>query len=114
MNIIAKHTTKSRLALILLTVFVSSMILKPVHILLAHHEHSQGICTSHQVGLVLTTGHFEDCPICDFEFCTFIPQEPTIVPQITVIVSTELTEPTAACLARISTFLFQLRAPPTC
>jgi len=114
MNKIAKHTTKSRLALILLTVFVSSMILKPVHILLAHHEHSQGICTSHQVGLVLTTGHFEDCPICDFEFCTFIPQEPTIVPQITVIVSTELTEPTVACLARISTFLFQLRAPPTC
>lgn len=80
--------------------------------LLAHHESSEGVCAN-QHGMALTADHFKDCPICDFEFCTFIPQKQISIPQVTLIVRNEQVPHTVACLANISSYLFQLRAPPT-
>ena len=111
MNITAKHINQSRFALLLLAVFVSSMLVKPVHSLLAHHELSEGICT-HELGQAVTTNHHKDCPVCDFEFCTFIPQKQISIPHATMIVRNEQTLSTVACLANNSSHLFQLRAPP--
>jgi len=111
MNKTDKHTIQSRFALLLLVVFVGSLFIKPVHVLLAHHDLSDGICTTDHCQAV-TTDHCTDCPICEFEFCTFIPQTQTGILQITVIVQNEQTRPTVDGLVSISTHLFQLRAPP--
>jgi hypothetical protein len=111
MNKTDQHIIQSRFALLLLTVFFSSLLIRPAHILLAHHGHSEGVCTTEH-GQAVTTDHYKDCPICDFEFCTFIPQTRTIIPQTTMFVCREQTLPTVDCLVSVSTHLFQLRAPP--
>ena len=111
MNKIAKYTTQSRFVLLLLVVFISTLIIQPAHILLVHHEFQEGVCATEH-GLAVTTNHYKDCPICDFEFCTFIPQKQISISQATVIVRKEQTLHTVACLANKSTHLFQLRAPP--
>jgi hypothetical protein len=111
MNKKIKNTILSRLALLLLVVFVGSLLVKPAHSLLAHHQHSEGICASEHDQTV-STNHYKDCAICDFEFCTFIQQKQISIPQATIIVRKEQTHPTIACLADISTHLFRLRAPP--
>ena len=106
-----KHINQSLFALLLLAVFMSSLLIKPLHSLLAHHEHETNICTDkHELGL--TTNHSNDCTICDFEFCTFIYQKQIGIPHAIVIVRNEKSLKTIACLANIFTHLFQLRAPP--
>jgi hypothetical protein len=111
MNIKHKYKHQSWFALLLLAVFFSSLISKPVHSFFAQHNHSEGICTSdHEKGI--TTNHYKDCPVCDFEFCSFIPQKQINIPQATVIVRNEQIVSTVACLASLSSHLFQLRAPP--
>lgn len=98
-------------ALLVLVVFISSLLIKPIHILLAHHTSEIELCTHHH-DVAFTADHHKDCPICDFEFCTFIPQKQTNIPSVHFIVRNEQTHPTVACLATISSHLFQLRAPP--
>jgi len=111
MNKKDKHIFQSRFALLLLAVFVSSLLIRPAHILLAHHGQSEGVCDT-QHGQAVTTDHYKDCPICDFEFCTFIPQTHSGIPQMTMIVCQEQTRTTVDCPVSVSTHLFQLRAPP--
>jgi len=113
MNKTARHTIQSRFALLLLAVFVSSLLIKPAHSLLAHHELANGICVN-QHGLSVSTNHYKDCPICDFEFCTFIPQQETAVPQAICIVYHQQSAHAVNCIIRQSFHLFQLRAPPVC
>jgi len=111
MNKKTKNTNQSRFALLILAVFISSLLIKPVHSLFASHHHADGVCTSEH-GHEITTDHFKDCPVCDFEFCTFIPQKQVSIPQVTIVVRNEQSFKTVACLASLSTHLFQLRAPP--
>ena len=111
MNKSTNHIIQSRFALLLLAVFIGSLLIQPAHILFVHHELSERICSTEN-GQAITTDHYKDCPICDFEFCTFIPQKQISIPQATMIVRNEQTLRTVACLANISTHLFQLRAPP--
>lgn len=111
MNNKAKLTIQSPFALLLLAVFVGTMLVKPVHTLLADHQHSDVIGTS-QGGHAITSDHYKDCPVCDFEFCTFIPQKQIDILFISRIVRNEQALPTVGCLASVSTHLFQLRAPP--
>jgi len=111
MNKRANHIIQSRFAMLLLAVFISSMLFQPVHILFVHHELSEVVCATEH-GLAVKTDHYKDCPICNFEFCTFIPQKQIIVPHAIVVVCKEQTLCTVACLANLSTHLFQLRAPP--
>jgi len=111
MNKIVKHTIQSRYALLFLAVFVGSLLVKPAHLLFAHHGHSEAESTHHD-GQTVSNNHNNDCPVCDFEFCTFIPQKQITVPQISVIVREDQPVRTVACLAVQSSHLFQLRAPP--
>ena len=111
MNKRANHIIQSRFARLLLAVFISSLLIQPVHILFVHHELSEVVCaTEHE--LAVNTDHYKDCPICNFEFCTFIPQKQISVTHAIVVVCKEQTLRTVACLANLSTHLFQLRAPP--
>jgi len=106
-----QHTSKSLLALLFLAVFMGSLLIKPAHSLLSHHELSENVSVDlHKQAIA--TDKYKDCPICDFEFCTFIPQKAITVPPLTELVQKEQTVYTVACLARISSYLFQLRAPP--
>jgi len=113
MNKIAKHTFQSQIALLLLAVFVCPLLFKPVHVLLAHHELSEKIGTNgHQQ--TVTADHCKDCPICDFEFYIFIPQQKTDVPQAIYILFDQQAAHTVNCRIRQSSHIFQLRAPPVC
>ena len=110
---IAKHTIQSQIALLLLAVFICPLLFKPVHVLLAHHELSEKSCTyGHQQAF--TANHCKDCPICDFEFYAFIPQQITSVPQAIYILYGQQTAHTVNCHIRQSSHIFQLRAPPVC
>jgi hypothetical protein len=111
MNKSQQYTTPSRFALLLLAVFVGLLIAKPVHSLLVHHDHLEGVCAN-QHEPALTTDHFKECPVCDFEFCTFIPQKQINVPQIVELIAKQQTVRTVSCFANTFTHLFQLRAPP--
>ena len=111
MNKTDKYTLQSRFALLLLAVFFGSLLLKPAHILLSQHQHvKESISIQNEENV--TTNHFVYCPVLDFEFCIFIPQQKTSVPQATMIARNEQTLNTVACLANNSTYLFLLRAPP--
>jgi len=101
------------LALLLTAVLTGSLLIKPVHILFVHHEGSE---TVHGVLPQNTVSSFygHDCTICDFEFCSFIPQKQVIVPQVTMFTLNELASRTVACFVCNSSHNFQLRAPPAC
>lgn len=112
MNKRHQHIIPSRFALLLLAVFIGSLIAKPAHSLLVHHDAQEVICAN-QHNPALTSDHFKDCPLCDFEFCTFIPQKQINVPQIIEYIAKQQVVKSVSCLANTSTHLFQLRAPPT-
>jgi hypothetical protein len=112
MNKTVTHTNSSRLALLLVAVFVGSLISKPVHNLLTQHTLSEGIITI-PGEYDVTTDHYKDCPVCDFEFCTFIPQELVNVPQTAEFLYKVHSFPTTDCPQNQSVCLFSLRAPPT-
>ena len=112
MNKTVTYTHLSRFALLILAVFLGSLVSKPVHNLLTQHNISEGIVTI-PGEYDVTTDHYKDCPICDFEFCTFIPQERVSIPQTAEIFYKVQTSRTIDRPANRSVLLFSLRAPPT-
>lgn len=113
MKITAQHITRARLALLLLVVFGSSFMFKPVHLLFAHHER-QAPTRFHPNEQMLETERHNDCAICEYEFCTFIPEKTTNTPQINAIICDCPTPPTTDKPISRSLLNFQLRAPPVC
>jgi hypothetical protein len=113
MEISSIHKYKTFFALLLTFLLTGSMVIKPVHVLLVHHElaYSNG---NDQVHKTLSKLHNQDCAICDFEFCSFIPQKQVIVPQVNIINIHELASRMVACFVSTSSHNFQLRAPPVC
>ena len=106
-----KHNRQALIALLLTAVLFGSILVKPVHILMFHHEHS-GLIHSLSSQKTISTHHYNDCAICDFEFCTFIPQKQVIVPQVNIITTNELAFRMVACFVCYSSHNFLLRAPP--
>jgi len=105
------HKGNILLALLLSVVLSGSILIKPVHILFAHHDRTAIMApASGNKTLAIPDNH--DCVICDFEFCSFIPQKQVIVPQVNVILITELASRTVTCFTNTSSHNFQLRAPP--
>lgn len=111
MNIFTKHRTYQLFALLLLAVFVSSLLIKPVHIAFSQHEHKKEVIHIHDE-VEFSTNHYEYCPILDFEFCTFIQHTKTELPHVNFRICSEQALHTVTCLASISSHIFQLRAPP--
>ena len=106
-----KHNHNVLIALLLTALLFGSILVKPVHILLVHHEKA-GIIYNRTDQKTISTLHYHDCAICDFVFCTFIPQKQVIVPQVNIIPTNELAYRMVACFVCYSSHNFQLRAPP--
>ena len=113
MEITSTQKYKSFFALLLTILLFGTMLIKPVHILLVHHELAYST-SNDLVHKTLSTLHNQDCVICDFEFCSFIPQKQVIVPQVNIIYTHELASRMVACFVCTSSHNFQLRAPPVC
>jgi hypothetical protein len=111
MNKNLKHIIRTRLALLLLAVFVGSMLVKPTHILLLHHE-SPTILYAHSQQQTISAEHHENCAICDFEFCSFILQKQQSLPTVSLLAYKEQILRTVAGVTSLASHQFQLRAPP--
>jgi len=98
-------------ALFLSMVLVGSLLIKPAHILLVHHDRLQSALV-HADNMVIVNMDHHDCAICNFEFCSFIPQKQAVIPQVNIVYIAELASRTIACFVSNSSHLFQLRAPP--
>ena len=105
------HKEKIFVALLLSVVLISAILIKPAHLLFVHHE---GTEISHsQLSLkIISNYHAHDCVICDFEFCSFIPQKQVIVPQVNISYLKEPANRAVTCFVCTSSHIFQLRAPP--
>ncbi len=105
--------TKSIVAFTILSVFVGSMLIKPIHVFFLHHLTPEKVQVLTDQKTISTPGE-NVCPICDFEFCFFIDHETVDLPKA-VFYSTNNISPKLNDLAvkRIINH-FQLRAPPAC
>lgn len=107
-----KFKTNPFFALLLLVVFLFALVYKPVHILTnSHHSDICDNCVQpHQQSI---NTHHNTCPVCEFEFCTFIPQDQIFIPRAIVILERKLTARTLSCLTQQASQHYQLRAPPS-
>lgn len=105
-----RHTRQFQ-ALILLLIFAGSILAQTTHCLLPHD--SEIPITSHNDQTTsISAKHTFHCPVCEFEFCTFIPQKQAELPANSYRIQAELVcvihnRPVDNTLP-----LFQLRAPP--
>jgi hypothetical protein len=111
MNKRLKNNGRLFLALLLTAVLTGTLLIKPAHILLVHHELTE-ISTGHSDGTTVANSHQQDCPICDFEFCSFISSSVISVPKVAAVFAAELTPCTIDRPVDQSSHHFQLRAPP--
>lgn len=106
-----KHKAPALLALFLSAVLFGSILVKPLHVLLVSHDIAEVVDVPSDLGL-LSSPHHHDCSICQFEFCSFIPQVQVNVPPMAVTFAKELAPETTDCLSNRTSLHFQLRAPP--
>jgi hypothetical protein len=106
-----KHKVHALLALFLTAVLFGSMLGKPVHILLSHHYEETAALNNFSTSGEISNPH-SDCPICNFEFCSFIPQSQVHVPKADVAFAQEITPRTADRIIIQTSHHFQLRGPP--
>lgn len=99
------------LSLLLTAVLVGTLLIKPAHILLVHHDLSE-LTTEHSEQTTLSNPHHSDCAICDFEFCFFISTGQVNVPKVCEVYANELTPQIVDCIVNQTSHHFQLRAPP--
>jgi len=111
MNKTTRQPLRIIFALFLTAVLVGSLLVKPAHILLVHHDLTERT-TVHPDQKVITNTHHHECAICDFEFCSFIPQKQVIIPQVNILYVNELASRVVACFVSTASHRFQLRAPP--
>jgi len=110
MFLTTKHKAHALLALLLSAVLFGSILVKPLHILLLHHDVTETLKVHADLGVV--SNSHRDCSICDFEFCSFIPQSQAAVPAADAIFAKEISPATIACRINQAPHHFQLRAPP--
>ena len=111
MNNKSRNKVHVFLALFLSTVFVSTFMLKTTHLLFVHHNLTENTVNRPGETILLNPTDY-DCPVCDFEFCSFLSE---IQPdnQKTPDIFAELQIPqTIDCIVNQSSHHFLLRAPP--
>jgi len=106
-----KHKAHALAALFFAAVLLGSIFIKPVHILLVSHDIAEAVNVQSDLGIV-SNPHHHDCSICQFEFCSFIPQTPVNIPPMAVAFAKEVTPETTGSLSNLTSLHFQLRAPP--
>ena len=97
-------------ALFFLMVMTSVQLGQPLHHLLVHHRSDVGFVDPHHE--VVSGNLHESCPVCDFEFCHFVPQQAVALPQVHRIRLSQCSVQPVDCVIRIASHRFQLRAPP--
>lgn len=102
---------KRAIALFLTVLLTFAYGVKPVHVWLAHHDVAAGLSDPVE-GMSVSTPHHHDCSICNFEFCSFIEQNPVQLPSAGFDYSLNLTDPVPTALCYFCSPLFLLRAPP--
>ena len=110
MNKTINHKGHIILAFLLSGVLFSSILIKPIHILIVHHDVNE-LFNIHQNQLTISKPHHAGCAICNLVFCSFLSQRQVIVPQVNII-TYELASGTVACFVSALCYHFQLRAPP--
>jgi hypothetical protein len=113
-----KNKAVPSLALLLMAVFVIAVGFKPAHVLFAGHHYSTVKGCEHKAGEhsdqeTISNQHDESCPVCEFEFCLFVPQNQFNLPQLVVNLEEKLTSRIFSCLVHQASHHFQLRAPPS-
>lgn len=106
-----KHKVHALVALLFSVVLLGSLLVKPVHILLVSHDRAETLKVQSDFGVVSVLGH--DCSICNFEFCSFIPQSQVHVPKADVAFAQEITPRTIDRIIKQTSHHFQLRGPPS-
>jgi len=111
MNGTINHKGHVFIALLLAVVLASSMLAKPLHILFVHHDLAR-ISPVYSTQATVSNSQETDCPICDFEFCFFIANSQTNLPEISEIYAKALTPEVIDLIVNQTSHNFQLRAPP--
>jgi len=111
MNQASNHKIHVLLALFLSTVFLSTFLVKPVHILFVHH-HSTTRTTVNSGQIAFTTEQESNCPICDFEFCAFLAANSFECSNVPVVFGEKLISRPVHFFIYHTSLHFQLRAPP--
>ena len=106
-----KDFLKSTIAMFLTSLLFFSYVVKPVHVLIVHHNLSSRLEVPPGKAEISTPNH-HDCSICNFEFCSFVDQEVTKVPTVVFAISQELGSLVPMAIQYYSAPFFSLRAPP--
>ena len=98
-------------ALFLAAVFMSTFLIKPLHIIIAHHD-SHDFAIVHSERATVSTAGESNCPICDFEFCSFVSADKIDIQKTPECFADNFTPQTIDCQIQKSSHNFLLRAPP--
>lgn len=105
-----KRKVHAFVALLFSAVLLVSLLVKPVHILFVSHDRAETLKVQSDFGVITNTHH--DCSVCNFEFCSFIPQSPVHVPKADVSFAREITPRIIDGIIKQSSHHFLLRGPP--
>ena len=106
------YNIRVQLALFLFTIFAASVLVKPLHIFAHHHDElHESVCLNFKQQVV-SAKHHENCPICEFEFCQFIPQQNTSISHAICYFFNKQTAHSVSCIINQPSYYFRLRAPP--
>ena len=108
---VQNNKAHSSIALFLLTVLVSTFLIKPIHILVEHH-HLPENTHFNSIYTFQSDSEHSDCPICDFEFCSFVSSSKIELQTIPEIFAKNISPKTVDCFTHHTSHNFLLRAPP--
>lgn len=111
MDFKTKNKLKKLLAVLSLAVFLSALLVKPLHIIIEHHDNLEITCFHHEKDMWVADHHF-DCNLCEFEFCTFIAQKSFEFPSVFIFSIKEKALSAESRLVFATPSFFLLRAPP--
>jgi hypothetical protein len=102
-----------RMAIVLFFVMLLgvSYVMKPLHMLITHHDLSFQSHVQVKKQLVSKPNH-HDCSICSFEFCSYIKQESNYLPEVNQNFIQELIVGIPVEITYYKPTLLLLRAPP--
>ena len=104
-------------AALLLAVLLPAMVVSPFH----HHEAAEkaevacDLCAHHQPhsGHLTSSGHIDDCLVCQFLGTCFVPSETVSAPSVSRTRASQGVDGAISCLSACVQLL-STRAPPAC
>jgi hypothetical protein len=97
-------------ALLFSAVLLVFLLVKPVHILFVSHDRVETLKLQSDFGVFSNSHH--NCSVCNFEFCSFIPQAQVHIPKADISFAQKITPQTIDRIIKQTSHHFQLRGPP--